>query len=215
MDEYGYEGANGTSFGTLSGMEEIEAQWNVTMAGGYGSHGDCYVHPGDILWWAVGGDLDGDSPARYGFLRKLMQEAPFAEMQPMPDQIHGGGAQLLGKRGSYYLVHLPRAPRASAVAAPPAPAPAVSAPPATPQPGGASGANNVQIDLDPGIYRVDMIDSWTMRVYTLGYTRGGDPQDFRPKISPGLMRFVKVEHPEGTLPEGSITELFTSFAAPR
>src|SRR5262249_27226925 len=87
MDEYCHEGANGTGFGTLSGMEEIEAQWNVTMAGAYGSHGDCYVHPGDILWWAVGGDLDGDSPARYGFLRKLMREAPFAEMAPMPGQI--------------------------------------------------------------------------------------------------------------------------------
>jgi hypothetical protein len=209
MDEYGYEGANGTGFGTLSGMEEIEAQWNVTMAGGYGSHGDCYVHPGDILWWAVGGDLDGDSPARFGFLRKLMQEMPFAEMQPMPEQIHGGGAQLLGKRGFYYLVHLPRAPRPSAAPASATPAPA------TPQLGGISGFNNVQIDLDPGTYRVDMIDSWTMRVYTLGYTRGGDVQSFRPKISPGLMRFVKVEHPEGSLPVGSVTELFTSFAALR
>jgi hypothetical protein len=209
VDEYGYEGANGTGFGTLSGVEEIEAQWNVTMAGGYGSHGDCYVHPGDILWWAVGGDLDGDSPARYGFLPKLMHEMPFGEMQPLPEQIHGGGAQLLGKRGSYYLVHLPRAPRTSAAAAPGTPAFA------TPQLGGAGGFNNVQIDLDPGTYRVDMIDSWTMRVYTLGYTRGGDAQGFRPKISPGLMRFVRVENPEGSLPVGSVTELFTSFAALR
>jgi hypothetical protein len=210
MDEYGYEGANGTGFGNLSGMEEIEAQWNVTMAGAYGSHGDCYVHPGDILWWAVGGDLDGDSPPRYGFLRKLMQEAPFAEMQPMPDQIRGPGAQLLGKRGSYYLVHLARVPRQPAAAAA-----ARAQAPGTPQLGGTSSSPNVQIDLDPGLYRVDMIDSWNMRIYTLGYTRGGDSQSFRPKVSPGLMRFVRVDSPEGSLPSAPVTELFTTFAARR
>jgi hypothetical protein len=212
MDEYGYEGANGTGFGTLSGMEEIEAQWNVTMAGAYGSHGDCYVHPGDILWWAVGGDLDGDSPPRYGFLRKLMQEAPFAEMEPLPDQVKGAGAQLLGKNGAYYLVHLPRVPRR--------PAAGVSASSSTASGGGVplggtSGSPNVELKLDAGLYRVDMIDTWNMRTYTLGYTHGGDAQSFRPKISPGLMRFVKVEGTGGALPTGSITELFTSFAAAR
>jgi hypothetical protein len=210
MDEYGYEGSNGTGFGTLSGMEEIEAQWNVTMAGGYGSHGDCYVHPGDILWWAVGGDLDGASPARYGFLRKLMLDMPFAEMAPMPDQVHGAGAQLLGKRGAYYLVHLPRVARPSAAARPSA-----TSVPGGQQLGGTSGSANVQIELDARLYRVEMIDSWNKRVYTLGYTHGGESQAFRPKISPGLMRFIRVERSEGSLPVGSVTELFTSFAALR
>jgi hypothetical protein len=209
VDEYGYEGANGTGFGSLSGMEEIEAQWNVTMAGAYGSHGDCYVHPGDILWWAVGGDLDGDSPPRYGFLRRLMEEAPFAEMQPLPELVHGVSAQLLGKRGAYYLIHTPRVPRPSAPTAA-----VLQSQPAAAR-GGTSGSPNVEIDLDSGLYRVDMIDSWNMRIYPLGYTQGGEPQSYRPKISPGLMRFVRVEKTDGKLPTGSITELLTSFAALR
>jgi hypothetical protein len=206
MDEYGYEGANGTGFGNLSGMEEIEAQWNVTMAGAYGSHGDCYVHPGDILWWAVGGDLDGDSPPRYGFLRKLMAQAPYLELEPMPQLVKGPGAQLLAKRGEYYLIHFARVPR-------PAPAQTAAAP--APALGGTGGSPNVQIDLDPGLYQVDMIDSWNMRTYTLGYTRGGGSQTFRPKISPGLLRLVKADRPGDGLPTGTITELFTAFAASR
>jgi hypothetical protein len=192
-------------------MEEAEAQWNVTMAGGYGSHGDCYVHPGDLLWWAVGGDLDGDSPPRYAFLRKLMQEAPFSEMQPLPELVRGAGAQLLAKRGAYYLIHLPRVPRRPATAAAATTQPAAGGPAL----GGTSGSLNVEVDLDEGLYRVDMIDSWQMRIYTLGYTHGGASQSFRPKVSPGLLRFVRVEKAESQYPAGSITELFTSFAALR
>ena len=72
------------------------------MAGGYASHGETYVHPGGILWWAAGGDLVGEAPARLGFLRSIMSSAPFQEISPAPDLADGGSA--LALKGQYYLL---------------------------------------------------------------------------------------------------------------
>ncbi|MGH9351091.1 MAG: DUF5060 domain-containing protein, partial [Terriglobia bacterium] len=82
IDEYGYEGNNGDRWGNLSGRREMLRHWDFTMAGAYGSHGETYVHPGDILWWAVGGKLVGESPARLAFLKQILAEAPFQGLQP-------------------------------------------------------------------------------------------------------------------------------------
>lgn len=90
VDEYGYEGNNGRGWGSLSGPEEVSRHWAVTMAGGYGSHGETYVHPGDILWWAVGGELVGESPPRLGFLKEVMTAAPYEEMEPAPEIVTAG-----------------------------------------------------------------------------------------------------------------------------
>jgi len=56
VDEYGYEGNNGEGWGELTGPEEVARHWDITMAGGYASHGETYVHPGGVLWWAAGGE---------------------------------------------------------------------------------------------------------------------------------------------------------------
>ena len=98
VDEYGYEGNNGHMWGMLSAAQEVRRHWDVTMAGGYATHGETYVHPGDILWWAVGGELVGESPARLDFLKQIMTEAPYEEMEPLPDLVKGDTA--LGKKGS-------------------------------------------------------------------------------------------------------------------
>jgi hypothetical protein len=74
---------------------------------GPGSHGETYVNPGNLLWWSVGGELVGEAPARLGFLKRIMSEAPYAEMEPAPELIVNGNPLItaLAKRGSYYLFH--------------------------------------------------------------------------------------------------------------
>ena len=43
--------------------------WLTVTRGGYAGHGECYAHPEDLIWWAKGGDLRGESWKRIGFLR--------------------------------------------------------------------------------------------------------------------------------------------------
>ena len=44
------------------------------MRGGYAGHGETYIHPEDLLWWAKGGVLRGEAWQRIGFLRDLIEE---------------------------------------------------------------------------------------------------------------------------------------------
>jgi hypothetical protein len=66
--------------------------------------------------------------------------------------------------------------------------------------------------LSEGIFRVDMIDTWNMKVYPLGYT-DGPTQKFLPDMTPGVMRFVRVESAESGKPRGSVRELLEAFGA--
>jgi hypothetical protein len=216
VDEYGYEGNNGQSWGNLGPREEVEIHWALTMSGAYGSHGETYINPGHRLWWAVGGELVGESPARLGFLKKIMMEAPFTEMEPAPDIIKNGGDSVtaLAKRGSYYLLHFVErkdAPDANlgffgpAMPSKPLPVPPFTDHtfPSRPMP---------EFTLGDGIFRVDMIDTWNMKVYPLGYT-DGPVQKFWPDMAPGAMRFVKVPAAESGKPHGTVRELFDAFEA--
>lgn len=235
VDEYGYEGNNGAAWGNLGPRETVEEHWAITMAGAYASHGETYVNPGHLLWWSVGGELVGESPARLAFLKRIMSEAPYREMEPAPDLIKDGTALVtaLAKRGSYYLFHFAQFKQDAdwnigffgpATPSQPGPRPPLPSPAA---PGVAAGANAVaqqnlggarspgpELTLGDGVFRVDMIDTWTMRVYFLGYTTG-PTQRFRPQISPGLMRFVKVDKPEPGSPTGTVTELLNQFGQRR
>jgi hypothetical protein len=83
----------------------VNRHWEVTMAGGYASHGETYVHPEGLLWWAVGGELVGESPARLGFLREVMTVAPFQQLVPAPESVLGGSALI--EPSEYYLFRFP------------------------------------------------------------------------------------------------------------
>ncbi len=162
VDEYGYEGDNGQGWGNLSGAEEVSRHWDIAMQGGYGSHGETYVHPGGVLWWAAGGTLDGQSPARLGFLRQIMTSAPFQDLAPSPDVVQGG--TVLAVRGEYYLLRVKNV----------------------------AYNQHVEIQLKENTqYKVDLIDPWLMMIYELGYTQGG-LQAFDPPITPSLIRFTRV-----------------------
>jgi hypothetical protein len=216
VDEYGYEGNNGQAWGNLDPREAVEKHWAVTMAGAYGSHGETYVTPGDLLWWAVGGELVGEAPARLGFLKKIMSEAPYTEMEPAPDIITNGTPVItaLAKRGAYYLIHFGQNKDASDARNMGFFGPATPSRP-LPLPDGPVRWSSVPVPeyrIGEGTFRVDMIDTWNMKEYFLGYTTG-PAQRFQPEIAPGLMRFVKVDRAEPGKPVGSVTELMSQFGA--
>lgn len=164
VDEYGYEGDNGNDWGALSARDVVNLHWEITMSGGYGTHGETYVHPDGILWWASGGKLVGDSPSRLGFLKSVMTAGPYQDLSPAPDVVLGGTA--LALKGQYYLIW-------------------VKSPYSFPN-------NFTEVDLaGDGPYRVELIDPWLMKSYQLGFVRGG-MQTFRTMVTPSLLRFTKV-----------------------
>lgn len=216
VDEYGYEGNIAQPWGNLGPRESVEIHWKLTMAGAYGSHGETYLNPGHLLWWSVGGDLIGEAPTRLAFLKKIMMEAPFAEMEPAPEVIKGGDDTVtaLAKRGSYYLFHVAQKKQApewnigffgpatpsNPLPAPPLPNDAFKSP------------SPLEFVLGEGIFRVDMIDTWNMKVYPLGYT-DGPSQKFLPEMAPGVIRFFKVHAAENGKQHGSVEELLQAFGA--
>lgn len=218
IDEYGYEGNNARAWGNLGPREVVEAHWALTMAGAYGSHGETYVNPGHLLWWSVGGDLVGDAPKRLGFLKQIMSEAPYTEMEPASDLVTNGSPLItaLAKRGSYYLFHFAQEKQNAdwniGFFGPTTPSHPLPRKPF--DPGVFKPAPVPEFHLGDGTFRVDMIDTWNMRVYFLGYTTG-PTQRFQPDISPGLMRFVRVDHAEAGMPVGSVTELMIAFGGSR
>lgn len=76
FDECCYEGNIPQAWGNLSGFELVHRFWTAYTVGGYCSHGETFTDPNDILWWAKGGTLHGQSPARIAFLRSIMEELP-------------------------------------------------------------------------------------------------------------------------------------------
>ncbi|MGW0664145.1 hypothetical protein [Streptodolium elevatio] len=75
-DEVKYEGDIPERWGSISAEEMVHHFWQGAVAGAYVSHGATYAHPDDILWWAEGGVLHGESPARIRFLKDVLETAP-------------------------------------------------------------------------------------------------------------------------------------------
>lgn len=99
IDECRYEGTLPEFWGNLSGQDMTRAFWRVTVQGGYCTHGETF-YPGtelgdkatetgeeEVVWWAKGGRLNGESPARIAFLRKLVEELPDA-LEPLEREAH-------------------------------------------------------------------------------------------------------------------------------
>ena len=153
------------------------------MAGAYASHGETYVHPEGVLWWAAGGELEGESPARLAFLESVMTSMPFQDMVPSPELVVNGSA--LAEPGVAYLLRIvwdgkDLAPRQAQVRL--------------------SGAD---------LFKVELIDPWRMKIYPLGYTGRGD-QAFTLPMMPALLRITAAAKNAGSpLP---INTLAANFA---
>jgi len=108
LDEIAYEGNIQHGWGNISGQELIRRFWEAACRGGYGGHGETYMHPKDILWWSHGGVLHGDSPARIGFLMKILKETPGIGLAPMFtrwDEVAAQVEETIPGRSGYYLIY--------------------------------------------------------------------------------------------------------------
>ena len=102
-DECRYEGDIPQGWGNITAMQMVRRFWIGTLSGCYVGHGETYLHPEDLLWWAKGGVLRGESPARIAHLKEFMASAPpFEQLEPIGDE---KGSYVLAKPGEYYLVY--------------------------------------------------------------------------------------------------------------
>jgi hypothetical protein len=102
FDEIKYEGDIPLRWGNLSAEEMVHRFWECIIAGTYPGHGECYLHPTDVLWWSKGGVLRGQSPARIAFLRNVLVTSPAEGLEPIDKWQH---TNIAGQPGRYYLVY--------------------------------------------------------------------------------------------------------------
>ena len=76
IDECCYEGNLPHFWGSISGQEMVRRFWRCCASGAYCTHGETFLSEDEILWWARGGKLKGESPKRIAFLRQIMESLP-------------------------------------------------------------------------------------------------------------------------------------------
>lgn len=86
LDEIAYEGNIQHGWGNISGQEMTRRFWEAFCRGGYPGHGETYMNEEGVLWWSHGGELHGESPERFKFLKKIMEETPAPGLRPMEGQ---------------------------------------------------------------------------------------------------------------------------------
>jgi hypothetical protein len=84
-DECCYEGNIAEAWGNISGREMVHRFWDGSVNGGYVTHGETYRHAGDVIWWAKGGKLEGESIARLHFLKKILDRVSSKGLEPIRD----------------------------------------------------------------------------------------------------------------------------------
>ena len=89
IDECCYEGNLPEFWGSISAREMTARFWRVMTSGGYCTHGETFLDPEhDVIWWAKGGQLHGESPARIAFLKELIYSLP-SPVEPLIDGLLG------------------------------------------------------------------------------------------------------------------------------
>jgi hypothetical protein len=105
-DEVKYEGDFTQRWGQLKPEDMVLRFWQGAIAGTYVGHSETYSEPQDIVWWAKGGVLRGQSPARLAFFRKILADSPASGLEPIDKW---QGYPFAGKAGQYYLGYFGRA----------------------------------------------------------------------------------------------------------
>jgi hypothetical protein len=100
-DEIGYEGDVPEPWGNLSARELLHRCWMIAVQGGYPGHSEVYYRPDEVMWWNKGGRLVGESVARLGFLRRLIESGPDCGIEPCPP---GTGFATLGRKTADWIV---------------------------------------------------------------------------------------------------------------
>ena len=78
IDECCYEGDVPQFWGSISAREMTNRFWRAFASGGFCTHGETFLSEDEILWWAKGGKLKGDSPRHIAFLKEIAYELPGA-----------------------------------------------------------------------------------------------------------------------------------------
>lgn len=137
-DEPEYEGNIMLSWGNISAQELVHRYWITLLRGGYAGHGETFMHPDDILWWAKGGVLHGEAWKRIGFLRDLLEEDVATGLTPLARVGNWPWSRVSGASdGETIYIYLGEHQ------------PVIWAP---------------GLPLEPGDYEVDVIDTWNMTV---------------------------------------------------
>ncbi|TLU72239.1 DUF5060 domain-containing protein [Lichenicoccus roseus] len=141
-DEMEYEGDIPRPWGNISARELVHRFWLTVVRGGYGGHGETYLQDDDLLWWAKGGMLRGESAPRIAFLRALVEEDVETGLTPLSEDGRWEFNRVSGARdGDYRLLYFgEHQPAHWAVGLP----------------------------MDDGDYEIDLIDTWEMTVTRIG-----------------------------------------------
>ncbi len=102
IDECRYEGNLPRRWGNITGQEMTNRFWEGFARGTYVGHGETFLSPDDVIWWAKGGSLRGESVARIAFLRKILEEGPPAGLETA--NLGSNAHAVSGVDGNYFLV---------------------------------------------------------------------------------------------------------------
>lgn len=83
LDEIKYEGDIPERWGRLTPQQLVHQFWIATVSGCYASHGESLARADGSLHIVAGGRLHGESPARLGFLRRLLDELDGPGLDPI------------------------------------------------------------------------------------------------------------------------------------
>ena len=167
-DECCYEGDIEMRWGDITAEEMVHRFWLGFARGGYVGHGETYLNPEEVLWWAKGGKLVGKSPKRIAFLRRLLEDSGVPGLKPVPENdrsfMQGGHDGMCRHGEDYYLVYF----------ADHAPAKRV-------------------FTLGKSTYKVDVIDTWNMTIEPVGSFTGKCevPLPRKPRMALRLVREQK------------------------
>ena len=76
IDECGYEGNLPFEWGSFTGFEMVHRFWQTICRGGFCSHGETFHRDDEVLWWAKGGKLYGESASRLAFMKDILYQLP-------------------------------------------------------------------------------------------------------------------------------------------
>lgn len=104
-DEIQYEGNIPSRWGNLSPEEMTHRFWRAIINGVYATHGETYMQKNDNPVWSDAGKLEGTSPARITFLRKLLESTGTTGLSGAVDPYYTNASNLNERYLWYFDYH--------------------------------------------------------------------------------------------------------------